>query len=50
MLFLDYDYEDHSVDKVEHAFSDAIDQLALEFSGRYVVVGWGRGGGRAERL
>ena len=30
----DYDYEDHSSDKVEHAFSDAIDQLALEFSGR----------------
>ena len=34
LLFSDYDYEDHSVDKVEHAFSDAIDQLALEFSGR----------------
>ena len=33
-LLTDYDYEDHSSDKMEHAFSDAIDQLALEFSGR----------------
>ena len=43
----DYDYEDHSVNKVEHAFSVAIDQLALKFSGRYLLVGWG--GGRAGR-
>jgi hypothetical protein len=30
--FLDYNYEEHSVEAMEGAFNDAIDQLALEFS------------------
>lgn len=31
----DFNYEDHSCEGLETAFSDAIDQLALEFSSRY---------------
>ena len=36
-LLVAFNYEDHSLEGLETAFSDAIDQLALEFSNRYNI-------------